>query len=357
MDKPVIGIHEGVNRSFPDSFLRYEKILEHNSVSHIRLNCNNADFWKKIKEINCFIFSFFHLDSEFQVARSILPILEREYGIQCFPNQTSCWHYDDKIKQYYLLQAHDFPMAGTWVFWDIASTLEWLESADFPVVFKLKGGAGSANVVLVQNKAEAVKLTKKMFADKGVSFGRIPHRNNLTYLRDILKLYGVRRWLADKRGRLGRGGKNPYWQIHRDYVLFQRFLPNNKYDIRITVIGEKAFAFRRFTRSNDFRASGSGLIDYNRDKIDPRCLEIAFNISKTLNFQCMAYDFLFDEDNNPKIAEISYTFVDTAVHDCPGYFDNKLNWHEGHFWPQFCVLQNLFPDIKLKQPPANIMLG
>ena len=44
----------------------------------------------------------------------------------------------------------------------------------------------------------------------------------------------------------------------KDYVYFQKFLPNNKYDIRIVVIGDRAFGFIRYNRENDFRASGSG---------------------------------------------------------------------------------------------------
>ena len=68
--------------------------------------------------------------------------------------------------------------------------------------------------------------------------------------------------------------------------------------------------FRRFVRDNDFRASGSGKIDYNIDDIDPRVVKLSLEISKALKFQSMAYDFLFNENNQPEICEISYTFID-----------------------------------------------
>jgi glutathione synthase/RimK-type ligase-like ATP-grasp enzyme len=178
----------------------------------------------------------------------------------------------------------DFPWQASWVFWNLEDALRWIENATFPVVFKLKGGAGSANVVLIKNKQEAINVTRKMFSLKGVSSGKIPHNNNLTYLRDFLKLYGLRRFIAEKRGRLGPEGRRPYWQIQRDYVFFQKFFPNNQYDQRVTVIGKRAFSFLRYTRPNDFRASGSGLIEYDIEKNHKSCIKIAFEISKKNEF-------------------------------------------------------------------------
>src|SRR6185503_17089802 len=60
------------------------------------------------------------------------------------------------------------------------------------------------------------------------------------------------------RSRLARStGLEP----NTGYILLQEFLSNNKFDTRVTVIGNRAFAYRRFNRPNDFRASGSGNFD------------------------------------------------------------------------------------------------
>jgi hypothetical protein len=247
-------------------------------------------------------------------------------------------------------------MIETRVFWDRDRALEWLQEASYPLVFKLKGGAGSSNVVLVKNRLEARRLTKRMFSTRGVEPGRIPSTNNLAFLRDFLKLYAVRRRLASWRGRLGPGGISPYWQIERDYVLFQKYLPGNTFDTRVTVIGERAFAFLRHNRENDFRASGGGRIDYQPSNVDLRCVRLALDISKAFAFQSMAYDFLYNENNQPEIAEISYSFLDTAVHQCPGYWGKDLNFHAGNFWPQFCQLEDLIEEMSLRPPPESIML-
>ena len=63
--------------------------------------------------------------------------------------------------------------------------------------------------------------------------------------------------------------------------------------------------------------------------IDQRCIEISFNISERLNFNCMTYDYVFDESDNPLLVEISYGFSKDAYYLCPGYWDNSLNWVEG----------------------------
>ena len=44
--------------------------------------------------------------------------------------------------------------------------------------------------------------------------------------------------------RLGfRSRKLSDWQRKKNYAMFQRFLPGNEYDTRVTVIGNRAFAF------------------------------------------------------------------------------------------------------------------
>ncbi len=107
-------------------------------------------------------------------------------------------------------------------------------------------------------------------------------------------------------------------------------------------------------RDNDFRASGSGKIDYNIDKVDKKCIKIAFKVSKQLQFQSMAYDFIYNENNEPEFSEMSYTYLDTAIYNCPGYWDSNLNWHEGHYWPQYFQLMDALKMPELKQPEMKV---
>lgn len=335
----------------PAYLRRYEQILNFNGIECIWLEASRRDFWEKVSELDLFIYQWEHYDGPKQIAQAIIPIIEYEIKVPCFPNWETSWHFDDKIKQYYLLKQPGFPIIESYIFWEKDGAFRWLESAQMPVVFKLKGGAGSNNVILVRNESDAERLIKKMFG-KGIKSGRISDKNSLQ--RRYSTPYRKLRHLGGDVLRRIRGHCEPlFWQIDKNYVLFQKFLPNNLFDTRVSIIGERAFAFRRFNRKNDFRASGSGNINYDKDEVDKRAIQIAFKISERLNFQSMSYDFLVNEKKELEICEISYTFVDYVVYDCPGFWDRDLSWHEGHFWPQYCQLLDALGLPNLKQPLLN----
>lgn len=342
----LVGIHMEPYGKFSEFLQLYEKILDFNGIEHIRLEASEPGFWEKVKKLDLFIFRWGVDDTSHQIADAIIPVIERDIGIKCLPDYITSWPYEDKIKEYYLLKQHGLPMVDTYIFWDKIVSLSWLETAKFPIVFKLKRGAGSKNVVLVRNKKQAKKIVNKMFG-RGV-FPRSIDRNKFNLLREVRHIGGniLRKYRGEDVSSL--------WQIHKNYVLFQKYLPNNKYDTRITVIGDRAFVFRRFNRDDDFRASGSGSIDYDAEKVEKRCIEIAFAVSKKMHFQTMAYDFLFTPDDEPQFSEISYTYLDIAIYNCPGYWDSNLNWHEGHFWPQYFQLMDALDLQNLKQPDIKL---
>jgi hypothetical protein len=194
--------------------------------------------------------------------------------------------------------------------------------------------------VLVIDRQQAIRLIRKIFSPNGIGSEQIPD-GGLNSRRYYFGLYRLRQMIAAARGRIAKEDINPYWQLHKDYVLFQTFLPDNRFDTRVTVIGNRAFAFRRINRKGDFRASGSGNIDYDYERIDSRCVELAFKASEHFSFQAMAYDFLSGPEGAPVICEMSYTFVDRAVYDCPGYVTRHGSFVSGQHWPQDCVIEDL----------------
>lgn len=319
-----------------DVNIAYEKILRHNGIESTRLRVTQPDFWSVIEGLSLFIMRFSHLDSQLQIARDILPVIEEGYSVRCFPNQSTSWHYDDKVKQYFFLNAKGYPFTKSWVFYDKEEALGWARSTRYPIVFKLRGGAGSSNVILVNGPREARGLIKRAFG-RGILPERFFHAGSIrlrhfSLIRELHHLGGnAYRWI--------RGlDISPFWQVNKNYVYFQKFLPGNDCDTRVTVIGQRAFAFRRLVREGDFRASGSNMIDYDMSKVDLRCVELALRISREMNFQSMAYDFIVNESGLPEICEISYTYVSRAVYSCPGYWDSHLNWRAGNYWPEYLHL-------------------
>jgi glutathione synthase/RimK-type ligase-like ATP-grasp enzyme len=342
----VVGIHKAFFRGYFEYIQRFERILDHNKIHHIRLECDDADFWSRARDLDLFIFWWRHDNGDWRLATTLIPIVEDQLNVKCLPNTKTCWAYDDKIREYYLLQQNGFPGVASWVFWDKDKALDWLTCAPFPLVFKLSGGAGSENVALVKDRAGANKLIKRMFGS-GIQSTRIPW-GNIRRVDFNLKAE-MRHRLANAVRRL-RGMSLPALELHKNYVYFQKFLRGNTYDTRVTVIGNRAFAFRRYTRDNDFRSSGSGKIDYNPKAIDLDVVNMAHGISKKLCFQSMAYDFLYDENKKPAVCEMAYNFIDEPIYNCPGYWDDSLNWHEGHYWPQYFQLMDALRMPDLKQP-------
>ncbi len=271
-----------------------------------------------------------------------------EMGIHTFPNLNTRFHFDDKVTQKYLLEAINAPLVPSYVFYNRKAAYKWLEGIDYPVVFKLRRGAGASNVKLVHTRSEANKLVRKAFG-KGFPFIASPVKDISTRIRTVKSR-------NDILGKIKRAPSSisailnarKIFPRENAYILFQEYIPDNTFDIRVTTIGDRAFTFTRGVRPNDFRASGSGeLIYYNPGEADFECIKIAFEVSQKLGFQSMAYDFVTDPDSGEKlIVEISYVYQDRAVCNCAGYFNSKLNWVVGNYWPQDVILDDVITAIQ-----------
>lgn len=225
----------------------------------------------------------------------------------------------------------------------------WVEQASFPKVFKLSKGSGAVNVRLVRTAGEAQALAKRAFGrgfkqsggyftDTRLKFRRVGQRKD--YLGVLRRLSRAVLYKHKQISRLGH---------ERGYLYFQDFIPSNQFDTRITIIGNRAFGFTRNVRKDDFRASGSGSIDYDQRRINPKCIQIAFDVARKIGTQSLAFDFVIGLDGEPKITEVSYCYMAEAVYSCPGRWDAQLNWHEGHMWPQDAILIDLLNQLESSQ--------
>lgn len=293
------------------------------------------DIIDQVRGVDGAMWHFYHSPRERQSAPMILNAMETGLGIPIFPNLDTRWHYDEKIAQHYLFESIGVPAVKTWLFWDHDAAARFIETCTYPVVFKLSIGAGASNVLKVESRQAASALVSRMF-HRGLQ----PNTLN-EYAPKRLPRSGpeVRAWL--RRGvdaaRYVFSGELPparHHHIQKHYIYLQEYLPDNPCDIRITVIGNRAFGFRRQNRPGDFRASGSGIIDWDTEHIPEKALRIAHALSRDCGFQSMAYDFLFDSAGELRVSEISYCFVNHAVFKCPGHWDRDLVWHSGQIWPE-----------------------
>jgi len=274
-------------------------------------------------------------------AKSILFALEQT-GIKVFPDFRTNWHFDDKLGQKYLLEAMNVPLVHTWIFYDKVEALYWASQTCFPKVFKLRGGAGSENVTLVESRRRAVKLIYKAFG------GGFSNYNSWGNLKERIRKWklGVTDFTDVLKGMVRLVAKPAFTKIagrESGYIYFQEFIPDNKHDIRVIVIGDKAFAIKRFVRKNDFRASGSGNIRYEKENFKEEWIKLAFQINEKVKAQSLALDYVFDHDV-PKVVEISYGFVPEGYDSCPGYWDKSLNWHKGKFDPYGWMVESIINE-------------
>lgn len=341
-----VGIHKAIQEKDSPILKIYRQILEANNIEYIDLDCNDLLFWEKVKTVDHFIWRWAHHHDDHQQAKSILPVIEA-LGIRCFPDLATCWHYDDKIREYYLLKANSFPATESYIFWTKHDAFNWIQSATFPIVFKLRGGSGAYNVKLIHSKSKAKSIVRKIFG-RGINQDKVGLISRLkTFNYDPVKIY---RYYGIKfRDFMLGKDTTRWWQIQKNYVLFQKFLPNNTYDTRVAVTGKRAFAFKRFNRPNDFRASGSNNWDMDQSQIDKEFIKLAFEVSDVLKFQSMAYDFVYDENKKPSIIEISYQYGDYPEYST-GYWDHDMIWHPGRFWPEYFELVDLLQMSELIQP-------
>lgn len=283
-------------------------------------------------------------------ARSILASVEG-MGIRVYPNHATSWHFDDKIAQKYLLESVGAPLAETWVFFDKEEANDFLRRAKYPLVFKLRRGAGALNVRLVRTREEGFRLVRRMF---GAGIRVAPPVERMS--RAIARVRNRRQhsdplWVRAMRA----GGLFLNQTLHplreRGYVLFQKFVPDNDHDIRVTVIGARAFVYRREVRKDDFRASGSGkLIHLAREQVPFDAVEIAHKLSRRLGFQSMAYDFVRDGGSGqPLLLEMSFGFVPGYVYDCLGHLTCDQEWIPGHLHPEDLIVEDLLSAIKTRE--------
>ncbi len=318
---------------------RWIEFCRKHQLDYVLVDCFSNKIVEELRGIDILLWNWRHDDYKSKlIAQKLIYALER-IGIEVFPSFPTIVNYDDKLGQKYQFESLNIPHAETSVFFNRQDCEEFIRINGFPFVAKSRGGAGASNVYLVRSQRQFEKLCKLAFG-KGY-----PLIDRSQIFLDSVKAFSKKpsiqslKKLASSLYRLFRKTEfEKYSMVDRGYILTQEFMPNNDHDIRIIVIGNKAFGIKRLCRDNDFRASGSGSILYGRTDIDVRCVKLAFEATDKLQMQCAAFDFVKDKNATPVIIEVSYTFSVEAYDYCEGYFNRKLEWIESSFNPQEWML-------------------
>ena len=337
----MIAIHNSP-RGFHPRWIDY---CERQGIRYRLVNCYASDIIQQLDGCKALMWHYGQSHpKDILIARQILFALEHA-GLEVFPDFRTAWHFDDKVAQKYLFEALGVSAVPAHVFVEKKAALEWVQQTEFPKVFKLRRGAGSAGVRLVKSRSEARRLIARSFGrgfpvyDPWGSLKERLYKFRMGRATAFDLMKGVARFVYPPRfsSILGR---------ETDYVYFQDYVPGNDSDTRVIVIGKRAFAIKRMVRPGDFRASGSGRIRYEREEFDERCVVLAFEIADRLEGQCVALDFVFSADGQPSILEVSYGFVKEIYDPCTGYWDSDLAWHDGEIQPQAWMVDSVINSIQ-----------
>jgi glutathione synthase/RimK-type ligase-like ATP-grasp enzyme len=280
---------------------RFSKELDRMNYNHEIINIDKNNWIDEIKKYDLLFWKpkFMGLKSSQNLKEKIY-FMDKILSKKIVPNYETIWHFDSKIAQNYIFNEYDIPSPKTFCTFDFNEAIKFSNECNYPIIYKKSNGAGGTNVRKINSKFELKLVIFKKFI-----------------LNRILGLF-------IEKDRFGR-------------LYLQEFIDDNNKDLRITVIGDcYAYSFWRLNRENDFRASGSGKIDYEQE-VPEEIIRYCIKMNRKFNFDSMAYDIIF-KNGEFVIVEMSYGYVDTALYNAPGYYEldkeNNLNFIDGNYWPQ-----------------------
>ena len=283
------------------------EFCEKNRIEYDVVNCFDTNILEILKDYDCLLWHFNNYSlQDMLFARSILNSADN-MGLKVFPDFNTAWHFDDKIAETYILKSINASMPHAWMFYTYNDIKKWLEEkCKYPIIAKLRCGSGSSNVKLLRNANEVSKYVKRMF---GKGFKTRPSlfyktKSNIKSSKDWETVVKRFKRIPDFFQTIRNANKFPN---EKGYVYLQEFVPNDGFDLKIVVVGDKLSFIARNVRKGDFRASGGGSLYFNKSLVTPEIIQSAFNISDKLSFQCMGFDYVVDNgEKMGKIVEISY---------------------------------------------------
>jgi glutathione synthase/RimK-type ligase-like ATP-grasp enzyme len=339
-----IGIHQP-DGGFGKYWIKY---CQENNIPFKLVNCYDTNIINELNDCDALMWHHNHANpKDLLFAKELLFSLETS-GKLVFPDTKTTWHFNDKLGQKYLLEAANLPLVPSYVFFSKKEALDWIEGAIWPLVFKLRCGAGGRNVRLIRNKKEAKKIINQAFGKgirpynaidgirESIRKYKMGKASFISVIKSIVHiLYPVQ--LEKSQGR------------EKGYVYFQKFIPDCSYDIRVQLVDERIWAMIRPTRKNDFRASGSGILLTGTEKIPTEALKLSLEIVRKLKLQSVVIDFL-PTSGGLLITEISYAFGNVGPEDTEvGYWDNNLDWHPGNMNPFGWMVENMINRYNLEK--------
>lgn len=338
--------HNGERQSFSE---RWTELAKAHGMTPVDVDVFAPHIMSRIAACDAFMWRCSPTAYPRLYARRLLYAVEAGMGKPVFPSLKSWWHFEDKIIQHYFFLAAGIPSPRTDVMWDKERAEQFCDSAAYPFVLKLSIGYQGKNVCLVRDRREAQYHIDQLFGPGVLSLGYRPAPAWRQLARRLRTAWEIAR------------GHNPNAptaeaELQHGYFYAQEFIPDNAFDTRITIIGRRAFVFRRLNRPGDFRASGSGRIDWDPTAIPEKAVRLAYRVAYQLQAQTVAVDILY-RGGEPIIGELTLAYASWAVRDCPGHWilegtpdSGGLTWVDGSMRPEDAIFDDFVVHIPQEHP-------
>ena len=310
--KPRVGLVRD-RREYP-YWTKFERFLKNNQIPFEYYTVHNSNWVAAAEKFDVILWATEEATSyNVEESRRKVYILEQLLGKTCFPSFDTLMWNEDKITQYELLKIYKLPIIDTFISHDLNEIRNLTSEFSYPLVTKLSTGAGSVAVELIKNGKQARTIIKDIFSVDG---------------------------------------RKTYWPYFRqkDYVYFQKFQPNEGYDLRIIVIGNNVLGYYRDVPGGEYRASGMNTVRFGA--IPEAAARLAREVARAFNEVVVAVDMLKSPlDGKFYIIELGAMPTidlpgDLIVNGVKGvyFFDafDRFIFKPGIYWTQEFMLREFF---------------
>lgn len=323
--------------------LAWQEYCETNNIFYKVVNPYKIGVINQLMDFDIILWHYSNYSfKDMLMAKNILFTLENQ-GKKVFPSSKDAWHFDDKLAETYLLESINAPIPKSFYYYSLDDLKQAINNKEisFPIIAKLRNGSGSHNVKKIDTEEELVSYGKTMFTSGISSAPSLMYKasSNIKSSKNLKTFINRAKRIPEFLKSLSNAKK---FNIERGYVYLQEFIPNDGYDLKVVVVGDKLSFIGRNIREGEYRASGGGSLFYEREKVTKEVIDSAFKTSDELGFKCMGYDYVVNSKTGKGIIiEISYGFSHQALLDANGYFDREAKWHEEPLNVPYEIIRNL----------------
>lgn len=313
--KPRVGIVQDYG-PYP-SWTRYARFLEKNSFPYGIYAIQRQDWLEKAGDFDVIVGVISNASFHLEEIRRKYYVLETLLKKVCFPSMQDTCLYEDKILEAHLSKIYGIPFVPTYVSHEKEDALRMIESLEYPVISKVNPSSSSVGVELIRSQAQARNIVNQVFSNNG-------RKIHIVYSRQ------------------------------KNYIYFQQFIPNDGYDLRVIVVGNRVFGYYRKAPKDDFRASG--MHHEEKRSLPAEAMKIARKVNQAVKSPQLVVDMLHGQDGNYYINEYSpicqmSTLDQLQVDGVPGayVFDDEDTYHfePGSYWVHELALKEFFLNFYL----------